>query len=608
MCTKTYKGVPLKRYFFLLLLLMCLGCQSRVVREATETIERDASLTCPPETANRCAIPSELQELADSTFAKSAAESIHYVSILDIGEDALLARIHLVRAARESIDIQTFIWDDDEVGQVMFMELLQAARRGVKVRMILDQFGTFVSIGVMAQMATVHENIDIVFFRPVMGKGGKSPTREVGSFVTDPKTLNKRMHNKLMVVDGRIGIIGGRNIENAYYDYDSSICFKDLDLLVVGPEAGDMVKSFNKYWEHKLTKPVLELPDIANQALRSQSQNHQLLFDNPGVSDLKAHSQIADAYSIVSKQPAMDLYRVDQVEYVADWPEKRNPLDKEDRWNSSRRVEELVTGAKNEILMQTPYLIQDRKGMKDFKSLRKENPDLRIALSTNSLASTDMFYVYAMCFKQRQFYLEAAGAHMYEFKPTPGDVLTMVPRFPQLARELNDIDPYETSEDVLPVNAKRPRLILHSKFFVVDKHISFVGSHNFDPRAKNLNTESAVIIWDDDLADALEQIFDRDTAAHNSWVVARRQKIPLVGNVSELIAAISSSLPFFDIWPFEYSTNFELREGFEPLPPDHPDFYEHYKDVGVFPKMGLSYQNLGTRFVKAFGGLFRDIM
>jgi phosphatidylserine/phosphatidylglycerophosphate/cardiolipin synthase-like enzyme len=140
---KTYKGVPLKRYFLLLLLLMCLGCQSRVVRKAAKTIERDASLTCPPETANRCAIP------------------------LDIGEDALLARIHLVRAARESIDIQTFIWDDDEVGQVMFMELLEAARRGVKVRMILDQFGTYVSIGVMAQMATVHENIDIVFFRPV---------------------------------------------------------------------------------------------------------------------------------------------------------------------------------------------------------------------------------------------------------------------------------------------------------------------------------------------------------------------------------------------------------------------------------------------------------
>ena len=170
------------------------------------------------------------------------------------------------------------------------------------------------------------------------------------------------------------------------------------------------------------------------------------------------------------------------------------------------------------------------------------------------------------------------------------------------------MDLYENPELVLPADIKGPRLIVHAKFFVVDEHISFVGSHNFDPRAKNLNTESAVIIWDDELAKALKHIFDRDTIPQNSWVVARRQKVPLVGNVSELVAAISSSFPFFDIWPFEYSSNFELREGFEPLPPNHPDFYEHYRDVGVFPQMGLSYQNIGTRFVKAFGGLFRGIM
>jgi phosphatidylserine/phosphatidylglycerophosphate/cardiolipin synthase-like enzyme len=271
-------------------------------------------------------------------------------------------------------------------------------------------------------------------------------------------------------------------------------------------------------------------------------------------------------------------------------------------------VEELVTNARYEILMQTPYLIQDRKGMRDFKALRRENPDLHIALSTNSLASTDMFFVYAMCFKQRQFYLETAQAHMYEFKPVPADVETMVPRYKILTQKLNGADPYENPELVLPVNIKNPRLIIHSKFFVVDNHISFVGSHNFDPRAKNLNTESAVIIWDDDLARALKMIFTRDTAPRNSWVVARRQKVPYVGGVSEMIAGISSSLPFFDIWPFEYSTNFELKDGYEALSSDHPDFYDHYRDVGVFPQMGLSYQNIGTRFVKAFGGIFRDIM
>jgi phosphatidylserine/phosphatidylglycerophosphate/cardiolipin synthase-like enzyme len=357
-----------------------------------------------------------------------------------------------------------------------------------------------------------------------------------------------------------------------------------------------------------LTKPALDLCDIAGQALKLNTENRPDLFNDSGLSILEPLRKKADSYSIVTERPAMELYTVDHVDFVADWPEKRIPLGKSDRWNSTRRVEELVTNAQYEIVMQTPYLIQDRKGFRDFKTLRKERPDLKIALSTNSLASTDMFFVYAMSFKQRQFYLETVQAQMYEFKPLPGDVHVIVPRYIQLASERNNTDLYENSELVLPADIKGPRLITHAKFFVVDGYISFVGSHNFDPRAKNLNTESAVIIWDDELAKALKQIFDRDTAPQNSWVVARRQKVPLVGNVSELIAAISSSFPFFDIWPFEYSTNFELREGFEPLPPGHPDFYQHYRDVGLFPKMGLSYENIGTRFVKAFGGIFRDLM
>jgi phosphatidylserine/phosphatidylglycerophosphate/cardiolipin synthase-like enzyme len=583
------------------------GCHARVVHQAAK-IERDNTLTCTPAADDRCAIASELQDVADLTFREGASSGTHQVSLLDIGDDALLTRIHLARAARESIDIQTFIWDDDEVGQMLFMELLEAARRGVKVRMILDQYGTYIPVRVMAQMAVAHENIDIEFFRPVMKRGGKSATREVGSLITSPKTLNKRMHNKLFVVDGRIGIVGGRNIQNSYYDYDSKICFKDMDLLVIGPEVQDMVRSFNKYWGHNLTKPALELPDIAAQALRIDPQHYGVLFDDPQLPGLISLSSEADSYSILSSRPSMKLYSVDQIEYVADWPEKRNPLAWEDRWNSTRHVEELVTSAKKEILMQTPYLIQDRKGIKDFKTLRKENPDIRIALSTNSLASTDIFFVYAMCFKQRQFYLETAQADMYEFKPVPGDVHAIVPRYNRLRLKKNGMDLHDNSELILPVDIIGPRLIVHSKFFVVDEYISFVGSHNFDPRAKNLNTESAVIVWDDELAEALRQIFIRDTATQNSWVVARRQKIPLVGNVSELMVAISNKLPFFDVWPFEYSTNFERREGFESLPQGHPDFYQHYRDVGLFPQMNLSYQDIGTRFVKAFGGIFRGLM
>ena len=588
-------------------IVFCLGCQRGLTTKAVENIVRDSTRTCSEETVNRCAIPSQYQDLADAAFNSDDSNPEHYVGIFDVGEDALLARIHLIRAARESIDIQTFIWDTDQVSQVIFGELLHAARRGVKVRLLLDHLGTYASVEDIAKMSTVHNNIDIKFFRP-MKKGGWFSSNDIQTLITDSQSLNKRMHNKVFIIDGRIGIVGGRNIQNAYYDYDSTICFKDLDLLVIGPEAQDMVESFNEYWMHKLTQMALMLPEVADQAMHLELSNPFDPFAETDLSILKPLCDRANSYSLVQQRPAFALYHVNHVEYVADRPEKMSLLDSRDRWNSTRRFEQLVTSAQYEIVMQTPYLIQDRKGIKDFKILRKERPDIKIALSTNSLASTDMFYVYAMCFKQRQFYLETAGAYMYEFKSRPSDVEKIVPRYMRLVHQLNGIGPDGIANQIQPENIKLPRLIVHSKFFVVDDHISFVGSHNFDPRAKNLNTESAVIVWDDELAERLQMIFERDTSPQNSWVVARREKIPFVGNVSELIAAISSSLPLFDIWPLEYSSNFELKEGSEPLPPDHPDFYEHYNDVGIFPEKGLSYEDLGTRFVKAFGGFLIDIM
>lgn len=604
MCRYVY----LKAYGLLFLLLICLGCESRVVRKAC-VIERDSHLTCQEAAPYRCATPSRFQDLADSVLDAKVPTPSHYVGLLNIGEDALLARIHLIRAARESIVMQTFIWKDDEVGRVVFMELLDAARRGVKVRLILDPIGTFVPTKVLAQMAAAHENMDIQLFKPLMGRGGKSEMRQVGTIFTDFQTLNKRMHNKVFVVDRRIGMVGGRNIGNAYYDYDNRICYKDMDLLVIGAVVQDMADAFDLYWDSNTTEAALELPDIAREAMILKPQEKGNLNDLD-VSILDALRQKAALYSIVEGCPTLKIYPVSRIEYVADWPEKNKQPEKAQRWNSTQRLNEIIAQAQSEIAIQTPCLIQDKKGIESLKKLRKERPDLEILFSTNSLASTNMFFVHALYLKQKQLYLEMAGAKIYEFKPLPQDVLDIVPRYARLVSETQGIES-DTEEDPplsLSADRKGPNVAIHAKFMVVDEHIAFVGSHNFDPRAKNLNTESAVILWDEPLARAIKRIFDQDTSPQNSWVVARRQKVPLMGNASELIAAISSGLPFFDLWPFGYSSNYQLREGFVPVPSDHPDFYRNYRDVGVFPQMELSTKRLGASAVKSFGGLFRDIM
>ena len=273
--------------------LFLAGCNQVIINEAL-WMEQDAQLTCVEIDADRCALPSELQDLADETMlAFDDPEPLHYASLLDVGEDALLARIHLIRAAKESIILQTFIWDDDEVGQLIFAEFLHAARRGVKVRLILDQYGTYVRPRVLAAMVTAHENIEIRLYRPIMKLGGRSAVQDVGGIITDAKTLYRRMHNKLLAVDGRIGIVGGRNIQDSYFDYGNKFNFIDLDILVIGPVVKDMVRSFELYWNSSETKRALALIDIASAAQyrfgstgfsRSRAGNWASGPDRPGES------------------------------------------------------------------------------------------------------------------------------------------------------------------------------------------------------------------------------------------------------------------------------------------------------------------------------------
>ncbi len=590
---------------FAVCLLLTGGCENRAVREAL-ALERDKRVYCPEGEENRCAIRSLYQELADWTLEDQNEWPSHFVSVLDSGEDALLARIHLIRAARKSIDIQTYIWESDLVGNTIFEELLIAARRGVKIRLIIDQYGTQISPRILAQMASAHANIEIRLFRPIMARGGKSPLREIGTLFADGQTLNQRMHNKVFLVDGRIGIVGGRNIKNHYYDYGHSFCYKDLGLLAIGPVTQRILESFEQYWSSKLSKKALSLKDIAVEAIRLHDEHAILTANNPQLSPLDNLRRQANQFVIAESRPKLEIYPVERIEFVADWPDK-NKVSEKERWNSTARLLEIIGQAQREIIAQTPYLIQDWGGIFFLKQLRIDKPELAISLSTNSLASTDHFYVYAVCFKQRQFYLEDLKAQLFEFKPIPGDILEMIPRYGQLTEDPSTAENIENG-NLLPIDANGPRLIIHSKFFVVDNHITFVGSHNFDPRARNLNTECALIIWDDTVATIIKKIFERDTAPSNSWVVARRWKLPVIGNVSESIAGVSSSLPLFDLWPFEYSSNFDLREGCEPVAPNQPDFYDCYQDVGMFPRMELSPKWIAVRIIKAFGGLASGYM
>ena len=156
--------------------------------------------------------------------------------------------------------------------------------------------------------------------------------------------------------------------------------------------------------------------------------------------------------------------------------------------------------------------------------------------------------------------------------------------------------------------SEKTRFGMHGKSFVIDGRISMIGSHNFDPRSDVLNTESGFVIESETFARLLTANIEQDMIDANSWVVAAKEQIPFFSRLSGIIATISRKLPIFDIWPFRYSTSYQLKPGHQEVPDDHPDFYQNYEPIGNFPNVNLSSKQIQTIIISAFAGFAEPVM
>jgi phosphatidylserine/phosphatidylglycerophosphate/cardiolipin synthase-like enzyme len=589
------------------MLLFLSGCA--LTEEQRAEIDRVVAMHRDTAVVADTPIRSEFQHLADDAFANSTPDDPqHFLSLLNVGEDALLARIHLIRSARESIDLQTFIWVDDEIGGLIFAELLNAARRGVKVRLLVDHFCKTDDPEVLAFAATAHENLALKFYNPILDRKTNKAVDYLAVATFKFEMLNQRMHNKVFIVDERIGIVGGRNIEDRYFDHDPFFNFKDRDIIVTGPAVTDMRSSFDEYWNHDLCRNAVYLVDVS-RIIRNMDQR-------PPTEDIitKDRSRfheicsLADSYSLSSQRPRMQVHTTTWVEFVADSPEKTSKGESKGG-RVTERINESFSNAQHRITIQTPYMLLSNRTARLFKHLRRDRPEIDLVFSTNSLAATDAFYVYAVSFKQRRLLVKRLNFEVYELKPVPADKALMVPRYDLLQAWSKNME-YDPAQygGIIPIADSDPRICIHSKSFVVDEHISYVGSHNFEPRSNKLNTESGVLIWDEDIALMIEEDIQRDAAARNSWVLGERKRPPVTSNISNVVGDISRALPFLDVWPFRYTTSYQLKEGMTPMSPFHPDFRQNYEDVGTFPEVNMSGHSLSVRFIAAFGGWSKPLM
>ncbi|NIJ93350.1 phosphatidylserine/phosphatidylglycerophosphate/cardiolipin synthase-like enzyme [Xanthomonas campestris] len=665
----------LLRVIVLATLLLGTGCAglSQIERNRAAGVAAAARSTVVSCTqANRCAQPSPLRALGgEAITASTPAAPRHYATIVDHGEESLVARLNLIRSATRSIDLQTYIFDKDDSARMVLDALTDAAQRGVKVRILIDQLSAIADLQILGALASTHENLQLRIYNPTFGKVKLNYFDYAGSVVCCFRRFNQRMHNKLLVVDDVLGVVGGRNYQDDYYDWDSEYNFRDRDVILAGPEVRAMAANFDAFWHARRSVPAERLNDVGRLLLEQGAPKMPpATFRRPErVERVDQEARDPQFVREAFVAPAMPVQRV---LYVADLPQKHRKEHTAKAVSTAPELDGLIANAQQEVLLQTPYLVLSDQAQAIFRALRQRPQPPRIVVSTNSLAATDNPIVYALSYKFKRRNMRELGFNVYEFKPfplnAPVDYANLVPDpFNPDAAEPADDDsrvnrviggsaagnamrgsgsgggggdtagsairgsgggagrvPGGSEVDrrvlrtetrpsflgtravnkPLPVTRAGARMGLHAKSLVVDRRIGVIGTHNFDPRSENYNTEAAVVIDDARFAQALAASIARDMAPENAWTVAPREKPPVLSGLNYSVGKVSEALPVLDFWPWRYATNYEFQPGPGcpfPLKRQDPQFRKCYVAVGDFPEVNVGPKWLLVRMLTAFG-------
>ncbi|HEY0178124.1 MAG TPA: phospholipase D-like domain-containing protein, partial [Dokdonella sp.] len=329
------------------------GVNRELARRADAVVaaKRATDLRCTR--PDRCAIATPYAALvADANAATKPAAQVHYVDVLEHGEDALLLRIHLIRAARESIDVQTFIWAEDDAGWLVLDELIAAARRGVHVRILADQLFSLDDVDWLARIARAHANLEFKLYNPTFDEAVTQPLEFAAGLVCCFSKFNQRMHNKLFLVDGEIGVAGGRNYENRYFDWDQEFDYRDRDVLVLGPHAGgEMRASFERFWTDARATPLTRLNDVNRRLVADAGGGAEPAppqgLNWPRIAALRARADDAD---YIRAHFVADAQRVGRVDYFSDAPDKARHPDDPAELELTARITDLLRGAQSQVV------------------------------------------------------------------------------------------------------------------------------------------------------------------------------------------------------------------------------------------------------------------
>lgn len=390
--------------------------------------------------------------------------------------DAFAVRYLLAHAAERTLDVQYYIWGNDLTGTMMLHALLEAADRGVRVRLLLDDNGV-TGLDQTLLALSRHECIEVRLFNPVALRW----PRWVNYF-TDFRRINRRMHNKSMTADNRATIVGGRNVADEYFAAGSGLLFADLDVLAVGRVVNDVSVDFDRYWNSAAAWPVESLVEPAGgdpvAGLRRKAARLE-------------HDEAACAYlENFEHSPFIERFldgRLEMIwaraELLSDDP--RKIIDKPGpKGRLDEQLQQAVGLPTDRMYVVSPYFVPTRTGARLFTDLARNG--VQVMVLTNSLEATDVAAVHSGYSRYRKRLLKA-GVRLFEMQRLSGQ---------------------ERMRGTGPLGSSGSSL--HAKTFAVDGERVFVGSFNFDPRSARLNTEMGLVIDSPELAAELERTFAGD--------------------------------------------------------------------------------------------------
>lgn len=415
--------------------------------------------------------------------------------LLDSVDAAFAGRLALIDSAERSLDLQYYAVHADSSTETLLQRLREAARRGVRVRILLDDLNT---VGKDAQVMRLafEPNVEIRLFNPLTG----SRRSLIGRLVTSLKDigrLQKRMHNKLFIADNALGITGGRNLGDAYFGTDKNSNFVDLDVLAAGRIVRDMSASFDRYWNNELAYPVQSL--VSREDLEKLRQPAAGQTHDPARQDIPAGPptpaptpsdsilpSVTPTAVVDTRLPVMHLAKLPLVWapslLLADQPGKIDPDD--DEADAGETVVDgllhLIEQARQDVLIVSPYFVPGPAMMDLFRQMRGKG--VRIRVLTNSLASNDAPAAHAGYARYRRDLL-AAGVELHEMRATQeGSVGGM-----------GSARGFGSSAGAGSASGTS-RASLHSKAVIIDGRLSVIGSMNLDLRSQRQNSEVALVI------------------------------------------------------------------------------------------------------------------